>query len=59
MFRIKDIHIKGNTIYDGDQERSETWLMLRCMNRDTDMLSDKVHQFIVHATDDQWYKFPL
>lgn len=53
IIRIKDTNIKDNSIYGSDEDRSETWLMLRCMSNDVSIHDDKVHQFVAHATDDK------
>ncbi|XP_052090667.1 uncharacterized protein LOC127727229 isoform X1 [Mytilus californianus] len=53
MFRIKDKHAQETIIFDADKHRSDTWMMLRCINDIDKTLNSQIQEFIVHATDDK------
>ena len=54
LFRIRDMHAHETIIFDADEHRSDTWMMLRCINSVVKMNNYETEEFVAHVTDDKW-----
>ena len=54
LFRIRDKRAHDTVIFDADEHRSDTTMVLRCITEMNRQANSQTREFIVHATDDQW-----